>query len=116
VLVSSCCHPAGNNVFGQLGLGNFQPANTLMPISSLESKDVVALQAGDFSSAAICDSGSVYLWGRNDCNQLGMGDDMSRNSPALLKGFKVISMLDVHTQIRLEWQGRCFLCRAEENM
>lgn len=80
-------------MFGQLGLGNWQPVNTMMPIPSLQSKDIVALQAGDFSSAAICDSGNVYLWGRNDCDQLGMGDNMSRSSPVLLKGFNVRGML-----------------------
>ncbi|KAF6264241.1 regulator of chromosome condensation 1/beta-lactamase-inhibitor protein II [Scenedesmus sp. NREL 46B-D3] len=80
----------GNNVFGQLGLGNWQPVNTMTPIPKLQFQDVVALQAGDFSSAAICDSGDVYLWGRNDCNQLGVGDDMSRCSPVLLEGFKAV--------------------------
>jgi alpha-tubulin suppressor-like RCC1 family protein len=87
-----CCRslfPVGNNVFGQLGLGNWQAVNTMTPIPKLQSKEIVALQAGDFSSAAICDSGDVYLWGRNDCDQLGLGDDMSRCAPALLKGFKV---------------------------
>jgi alpha-tubulin suppressor-like RCC1 family protein len=88
-----CCSVAGNNVFGQLGLGNWQKVNTMMPIPRLQSKDVTALQAGDFSSAAICDSGDVYLWGRNDCDQLGLGDDMSRCSPTLLKGFKVCVQL-----------------------
>jgi hypothetical protein len=91
--MAPCCPHAGNNVFGQLGLGNWEKVNTMMTIPKLQSKDVMALQAGDFSSAAICDSGNVYLWGRNDCNQLGLGDDMSRCSPTLLKGFKVCLLL-----------------------
>jgi alpha-tubulin suppressor-like RCC1 family protein len=96
-----CCFAAGNNVFGQLGLGNWQKVNTMMPIPKLQFKDVVALQAGDFSSAAICDCSDMYLWGRNDCNQLGLGDDMSRCSPVLLDGFKVCTLLPRHDLVGL---------------
>lgn len=37
--------------------------------------EIVALQAGDHTSAAVVESGDVYMWGRNDNHQLGLGDD-----------------------------------------
>lgn len=66
----------GNNTFGQLGHGNQKCLESFRPIRSLLGRGVSALQAADHSSAAICDTGDVFMWGRNDHCQLGLGDDI----------------------------------------
>jgi E3 ubiquitin-protein ligase HERC3 len=53
-------------------------------------RGVVALQAGDDHSGAVVGDGSLYLWGRGDCGQLGIGDDRSKWSPTLVRNFKVV--------------------------
>eukprot|EP00878_Enallax_costatus_P034396 GHUV01038130.1.p1 GENE.GHUV01038130.1~~GHUV01038130.1.p1 ORF type:complete len:576 (+),score=117.41 GHUV01038130.1:80-1807(+) len=68
-------YSTGNNTFGQLGNGDLLPLRSFKPIRSLVPLNVVALQAGDHSSAAMTENGDVFLWGRNDNHQLGLGDD-----------------------------------------
>jgi alpha-tubulin suppressor-like RCC1 family protein len=78
-----CC--AGANVWGQLGIGNQTEANKFVAVKGLPS-DVVAVQAGGSTSAAICDSGHTYVWGRNDWGMCGLGNTTSKWLPALLTG------------------------------
>eukprot|EP00879_Flechtneria_rotunda_P030607 GHRR01033266.1.p1 GENE.GHRR01033266.1~~GHRR01033266.1.p1 ORF type:complete len:120 (-),score=5.30 GHRR01033266.1:635-994(-) len=64
---SCLCPPVlctGANVWGQLGHGHQVPSEYFNPIAALLKEDVVALQAGDNTSAAICENGQVYLWGK----------------------------------------------------
>lgn len=81
--------PAGANVWGQLGSGNQTPSNKFVPVKGLPA-DVVALQAGGSTSGAICDSGRVYVWGRNDWGMLGLGNTNSRWKPTLIKGLVAV--------------------------
>jgi alpha-tubulin suppressor-like RCC1 family protein len=57
-----------------------------VPIAKLPS-DVVALQAGGSSSAAICADGRLFVWGRNDHGALGIGHDSSKWAPTHVPGF-----------------------------
>ncbi len=50
----------------------------------------VAVQAGDEHSAAVTRDGELYLWGRGDSGQLGVGDVRGRCRPTLLPGFAVV--------------------------
>ena len=53
------------------------------------SRDPVAIQyvsAGEDFSAAIDESGRVWVWGRNDHGNLGLGDNTPRAYPALVEG------------------------------
>ncbi|KAF8068311.1 UVR8 [Scenedesmus sp. PABB004] len=81
---------AGANVFGQLGLGHQVAAARFAPVPKLRDAQVVALQAGNHSSGAVCEDGTVFLWGRNDRGQLGLGGNTGRWAPARLAGFKAV--------------------------
>jgi alpha-tubulin suppressor-like RCC1 family protein len=93
-VTAAVCHmaglfDAGANVWGQLGTGNQTPSNRFVLVKGLPA-DVVALQAGGSSSGAICESGSVYVWGRNDWGMLGLGNTTSKWSPVLVKGMVAV--------------------------
>lgn len=85
-----CAPPpcAGYNYFGQLGIGSTTDALQFSPVRSV--CDPVALIAGEHNSGCIGGDGAVWLWGRNDWGQLGLGDDMSRKRPTQLQGFKAV--------------------------
>jgi len=48
------------------------------------------LQAGDEHSAAVTGTGDLYMWGRGDSGQLGLGDVRAKWKPSLLKELVVV--------------------------
>ena len=53
-------------------------------------KQLVCVSTGDYHNAAICQDGRLWVWGRGDCGQLGLGDDKNRWAPKALPGFTII--------------------------
>lgn len=47
-------------------------------------------QAGDEHSAAVTAAGDLYLWGRGDSGQLGLGDIRAKWKPSLVKDLVVV--------------------------
>lgn len=80
----------GGNSYGELGLGDRLERHRFHPIPGLRGKNVVCVSVGDWHNAAICQNGRLYVWGRGDCGQLGLGDDKNRWVPKLLKGYTII--------------------------
>lgn len=79
---------AGSNSHGQLGHGDRMDREVFTP--TVRISNVVAVQAGDEHSVAITASGDLYLWGRGDSGQLGIGDNRAKWKPTLLKEFAVV--------------------------
>jgi len=79
---------AGCNKWGQLGLGDGTPRSRFMPTLSVPR--VAAVQAGAEHSAAITEDGHLFMWGRGDSGQLGLGDMLGRRWPTLVHGFSVV--------------------------
>lgn len=52
------------------------PCNT-----QVQATNVIAISAGTFHSAAVCDDGTVWTWGDNRWGQLGDGTNVTRLSP-----------------------------------
>ena len=76
----------GDNEFGQLGNGA-APADSALPTlvrGALEFKQVVGISAGEYHNLAVCDDGSVAVWGRGANGRLGNGSLVDQNSPVLL--------------------------------
>ncbi len=62
----------GNGEYGRCGNGkNEQPKPEV--ISLLEGKRVVQVASGTMHNLALTDSGHVWVWGKNDAGQLGVG-------------------------------------------
>lgn len=70
----------GRGDLGQLGVGS-TPTVTDLPVQVQGLSDVIAIAAGNNSSAALRADGSVWTWGANDVGQLGDGTTTQRNVP-----------------------------------
>ncbi len=67
-------YACGKQPFGQLGNGTVATAHTPVEVKGLPEGDpVVAISAGDNFSAALTQSGRLYMWGSDDFGQLGNG-------------------------------------------
>jgi alpha-tubulin suppressor-like RCC1 family protein len=64
----------GNNATGQLGLGNSgTTTNRKTPTQIGSDSDWSIISAGSNHSLALKTSGVLWVWGKNDCGQLGLG-------------------------------------------
>ncbi len=77
----------GSNQHGQLGLDSADALPTgnqrvwLPGEVKLEGVIFVDVSAGGFHTLALTDSGQLYVFGRNDDGQLGLGDLHTRRAP-----------------------------------
>ncbi|XP_077938590.1 putative E3 ubiquitin-protein ligase HERC4 isoform X1 [Gasterosteus aculeatus] len=72
----------GRNSRGQLGLGRSETfIDSPQRLGGLSALPLVLVAAGGEQSFALCVSGAVLGWGRNDCGQLGLGDKADRPKP-----------------------------------
>jgi len=100
----------GYNEYGQLGLGDSGSSTyRITPTQIGTSSDWSIVIAGDNHTLALKTTGQLWLWGRNDSGQLGMGSYDYKNRlipcafgsptpPAVLYGWVVSS-----SQIDLTW-------------
>ena len=80
---------AGSNAWGQLGHGD-RKDRCFFTRTVVQMPGVVAVQCGDEHSATISGTGRLYVWGRGDSGQLGLGDLKCRWKPTLLKSYRVV--------------------------
>jgi alpha-tubulin suppressor-like RCC1 family protein len=73
----------GDNRSGQLGLGDTQPRLSATRIDAL-GNDVVAAYAGGAHTCALKTDGSVWCWGNNQYNQLGVAVGSKATKPAMV--------------------------------
>ena len=64
---------AGNNKFGQAGLGHTRPVLCFQKLRTLSNVRTIA--AGQYHSIAITVDGDVYTWGLGQDGQLGLGQN-----------------------------------------
>ncbi|GIL46666.1 hypothetical protein Vafri_3601 [Volvox africanus] len=79
----------GANTWGQLGQGD-RKERSQFSRTIVQMPGVVAVQCGDEHSAAITCRGVLYMWGRGDSGQLGLGDEKAKWKPTALRAFKVV--------------------------
>ena len=87
---SGCLWSFGRNDYGQLGLGH--ATQKIFGASQVEDLDgttirIVRIAAGCYHSVAVDETGTVYVFGRNNHGQLGCGDLTERHSPWPIKRF-----------------------------
>lgn len=67
----------GSNMYGQLGLGNFDAVGTPTLVGdSLACMPVRQVAAGMHHSVCLVISGTAYSWGKNHVGQLGIGEEV----------------------------------------
>jgi len=81
---------AGNNVWGQLGLGTQQPTTHFTAIRKLLSLDVAAVQAGDSTSAVGVKMEMSGFGAETHISSWALVSDISRWAPVQLQGFKAV--------------------------
>jgi alpha-tubulin suppressor-like RCC1 family protein len=78
----------GNNKYGQLGIGNFNPQISPQQISFFtNTEDIISLSCGADFCICICNNG-VFSWGDNNVGQLGIGPFYKQSSPQPILFFK----------------------------
>jgi alpha-tubulin suppressor-like RCC1 family protein len=76
----------GENLKGQLGLGDTAAGFEDNPVTIPGLSSVQSCAAGEKSSVCILSSGEVVSFGRNNVGQLGQGDLVAINSPQTVPG------------------------------
>ena len=111
-----CC---GSNQYGQLGFGeNVTEVITPSFVDSSILKDIIAIQCGEYYSLCLDRHGNVWVFGRNDSGQLGLGSLIKNEDcvykPRILEYFKqngiVITKIqcgDYHS-LALDSQGNVY--------
>ncbi len=79
----------GKNDSGQLGTGDRMNRSvpTRVPMPTASTHKVVASRE---HTCAVDTAGSLFCWGKNDSGQLGTGDRMPRERPALVEGLSSV--------------------------
>lgn len=76
----------GNGALGRLGLGSDRSVNRPTLVEALQSSRVTGIAISAFNSAAVDDSGKLYMWGSAACAQLAARDKIPSFTPKLIAG------------------------------
>lgn len=76
----------GCNQYGQLGLGDKLNYYNHTPqlITLLLNKQIISIKCGSDFNVVKSSDNTIYIWGRNNCGQLGLGDTLNRYEPMKL--------------------------------
>lgn len=77
---SSNVYATGHGGYGILGTGEANDELHFVPVTALETtlavgEKIVKVRCGGNFSALVTNQGNMYIWGRNDAGQLGLGDE-----------------------------------------
>uniref|UniRef100_A0A8D2ZFL3 X-linked retinitis pigmentosa GTPase regulator n=1 Tax=Scophthalmus maximus TaxID=52904 RepID=A0A8D2ZFL3_SCOMX len=75
-------YASGGNSEGQLGLGDCEERTAFQRVDFLDSHGPIKmLAAGSNTSAALTESGKLFMWGDNAEGQIGLGKESHASSP-----------------------------------
>ncbi len=75
----------GGNSGGQLGIGPNGDQNMPQLVKNMP-RNIIAIEAGCNHCFAVTSGGELYSWGRNLLGQLGLGDNVDKNTPQRVLG------------------------------
>jgi len=85
---------------------------TPMFVEALRGKKIVEIAAGYACTAAITDSGQLYMWGFNEKGQLGLGHRFNSDVPRLVHSLNDIRLVGVacgsHHTVALDEHGHVY--------
>lgn len=73
----------GKGSEGQLGHSTFNSECYPRILDKLQGFEIISIGAGATHSMAVCSTGEVFAWGKNNVGQLGVGTFESCNKPSL---------------------------------
>jgi alpha-tubulin suppressor-like RCC1 family protein len=104
----------GFNNKGQLGLGNLTNYNSPQLISDISNLTIGSVSAGYRHTLFLTDDGKVYSCGLNDDGQLGLGNDISYNTPQFISDISNLTITAVSASadhsLFLTHDGRVYSC------
>lgn len=83
ILEDGSLYAWGNNIDGQLGVGDEENKNTPTKVN-LPSKIKELITTNGSSVYALMEDSSLYSWGYNSYGQLGVGDKINKNTPTIV--------------------------------
>ncbi len=93
----------GKNDKGQLGLGDYIQRNTPHKLNLPHSVVVKDIFCGTNYSILLACSNDVYVWGVNDCAQLGLGDYHNRSTPHKLNFPHSVVVKQFFVEVIIQW-------------
>lgn len=112
-------YSVGRNDNGQLGIEN--TAHSFVPklISTLNSVVIIKAACGLHHSVFLTNDGKVYSTGFNENGQLGIGNNLQKNKPVLIKSLEEEKVVDIacgyyHTLAKLENGDVCSFGRNDK--
>ncbi len=71
--------------------------NVIGILSNIPKNNIIDISLGEYHSGVLTKDGMVYIWGKNEFSQLGLGDTHFRSTPTLIpqssfKNEKIISL------------------------
>ena len=85
----------GNNLFGQLGLGDKTNRFSPQEILSLTKVDIVAVRCGEAHTIILAKNDQIYACGHNRCGQLGLGHAVTVYYPQKIS-FMILNITKIY--------------------
>ena len=85
----------GDNLSGQLGLGDYISRHKPTLISSLSRYKFVKIAVGSSHSLALTTDGVLFAWGSNSGGQLGLGTFASSKIPLIVRNFPMERVAEI---------------------
>nr|XP_012226242.1 PREDICTED: RCC1 and BTB domain-containing protein 1-like isoform X2 [Linepithema humile] len=89
----------GENTYGQLGLGDNAAMINRKPIKIIKDVAIAKVECGSEHTLALTREGLLYVWGKNDDGQLGIGSCVNHIvSPITINTGKIGKITDIVTR------------------
>eukprot|EP00243_Klebsormidium_subtile_P003284 TRINITY_DN1661_c0_g3_i1.p1 TRINITY_DN1661_c0_g3~~TRINITY_DN1661_c0_g3_i1.p1 ORF type:complete len:219 (+),score=39.83 TRINITY_DN1661_c0_g3_i1:3-659(+) len=88
VAKSGAMYTFGWSKYGQLGHGNEEDQLVPHRVEALQKHTIRQIAGGWRHTVALDSDGRLYAWGWNKFGQVGAGDNVDHNLPALVKGME----------------------------
>lgn len=99
----------GSNSDGQLGIGSIggfrrTPVQvTALGSAGVDASNIASVSAGAGHSIALTRAGKLYVFGRNNRGQLGLGDDTDRGTPWVVPNATAVAGISAGVNHSLYW-------------
>ena len=91
----------GRNLYGQLGLGESSTYITTTPVTISGVDNVIAIAAENDFTIVLKSDGTLLVWGYNNGAELGLGDNINRFSPEVVREFKALTLLNTAPTVNI---------------
>ena len=107
----------GYNANGQLGLGDEKSRSDGIPVQITNLPKIISATALSTSSVFLDSEGSVWVCGKNEYGELGLGDTINRNNAEKIRGIPLIKSVagGYSHSLFLDCEGSVWACGCNQN-